>query len=107
MEHADADVAVCNRSMELFLLTNGVDEVGEMGVGHRIAADQISRGCFATRVSFAHPVPGKVIDFVTVAIDQDGAGCTHDRRSAVAAVVFHALTALSFPCDKSVVVFET
>src|SRR5262249_31177790 len=107
MEHADTDVAVCNRSTELFLLTNGVDEVCEMGIGHRIATDEIGRGRFAARVPFAYLFPGEVVDFVAVAIDQDCAGRAHDRRSAIAAVVFHALTALSFPCDKSVVILET
>src|SRR5713101_6374753 len=42
LQHRNRDVANSDRSVEFLALTDSSDEVREMSVGHRIAADQVS-----------------------------------------------------------------
>src|SRR5882724_3238706 len=107
LQHGHRDIAHRNRSVELLPFADSRDKVREVCVGHGIGAEQVSRrGCSASP-EFACLVPFQVVNLVAVAIDQHGAGGSHDCRTTIAAVVFHPLATLAFPGNHLIFVLKT
>ena len=81
-----ADVAYGDGGVELFAGANAGDEVGEVGVGHGVGADQVAggRGGAAADFELAGLLAFEVVDLVAAAIDEDCAGGAHDGGAAVA-----------------------
>src|SRR6202140_5651484 len=106
LQHGDGDVALCDGLLQLLALLNARDKVCEVGVRHRVTADQVRRsGLVACLERSSHPAL-QVVDLVAVAIDDYSAGGSDEGRPAVATVVLHPVAALPFPGDHRVVVGE-
>ena len=70
----DCDVADFDGGVELFSGADGGDEVGEVEVGHGVGADEVGGGGLGADLELVGLLALEVVDFVAVAIDEDGAG---------------------------------
>ena len=56
LQHGDGDVADGDGRVELFSFANAGDEVGEVGVGHGVAADEVGGGGLLLPLRLNSPV---------------------------------------------------
>jgi hypothetical protein len=77
-----------------------------MCVGHGIGADEVSGRRGAANFELIRLGAFEVVDFVAIAIDEHRSGGSHDCRTAIASVKFHALAALAFPRKHRVFIFK-
>ena len=106
LQHGDRDVAHRHRSVQLIALANGGDEVGEVEIGHRVAANCVGRVCSLGGLYFRGLVALEIVDLVTAAVHNHRASSAHDAGTAVASVELHSLAAFSLPFDQLVFVFK-
>src|ERR1700722_17330514 len=69
LQHGHGDVALCDGLPQLFALLNARDEVCEVGVRYRVAADQVRRSGLVACLELSSHLALQVVDLVAVAID--------------------------------------
>ena len=91
---------------QLLASLNASDEVCKVGIGHRVAPDQVGRCSLVPDLELARHLALQVIDLVAIPIENDRTCRAHDGCATVASVVLHPVAAFALPGDHRIVIGE-